>query len=346
MSENSFSPEQPYEDPHLHQEELFPIEHVQPGTDSYKQLVGHLRTDGSFKTDEQLKNQYMELTDKLVHKMTHGVEVTNPDTGEKELKKPDVVVWLDKSARPLSWLTKAAWPQLAADAKGNVPKMPEFKFVNIDREQWVNKVDPMGTGMMNIDLVDQSIIQSLRSVFVSPTDKKNKIGHHIDEAKTSLDGKTVMIVDEVFASGRTLDIATKFFTRAFPKAAIAGAHWMGGITMRKGAVGNADIPVWYKDDTEFGRGVGNRNEAKSQMSDSMTQRLGGWFLSTILRDDSESRQLRKELKMLANDAAEHKFIFMPSVERDGDDLDERIARYNDMTLDEVIDAKHAQNSKK
>jgi hypothetical protein len=338
MSENHFSPEH-HDDPHLHQEELFPVEHVQPGTESYKQLVGHHRTDGSFKTDEQLKAQYMELTDKLVHKMTEGLQVENPETGKTEIRKPDVVVWLDKSARPLSWLTKAAWPQLAADADGNVPKMPEFKFVNIDREQWVNQVDPMGTGMMNIDLIDKSIIQSLRSVFVSPADKKNELGSHIDEAKSSLDGKTVMVVDEVFASGRTLDIATKFFKRAFPKAAVGSSHWMGGITMRKGAIGNADIPVWYKENTEFGRGVGNRNEAKSQMSDSMTQRLGGWFLSTVLNNDSEAKQLRKELKKLAQDAAEHKFIFMPSVERDGDDLDERIERYNGMPLEDVITAK-------
>jgi hypothetical protein len=330
---HEFSPE-PHDDS---QEELFPIE------DTYKLLVGHERTDHSFKTDEQLKAQYMELTDKLVYKMTHGVEVDNPETGKTELRKPDVVVWLDKSARPLSWLTKETWPQLAAEADGTTPEMPEFKFVNIDREQWVNQVDPMAKGFMNIDMIDQSIIRSLRSIFVAPTDKKNSLGEHIDEAKTSLDGKTVMIVDEVFASGRTLDIATKFFKRAFPHAAIGSAHWMGGITMRKGAVGNADLPVWYKESTEYGRGVGNRDETKSRMSHSMTQRLGGWFLSTTLKGDKDAAQLRKEMKMLAHDAAEHNFLFLPSIERDQEDMDERTARYNGMPLDDVIAAKKAAN---
>lgn len=339
------TPEQPQPVPITPDElqgELFPIEEVQPEA-TYQLLVGHPRTDGSFKTDVQLKAEYMTNTDKLVHLMTNGLEVADPKTGDKLLRKPDVVVWLDKSARPLAWLTKEVWPQLAADKDGNVPDMPDFKFVNIDREQWINQIDPEGTGYMNIDRVDQSTLRSLRSVFVNSKDKKNQIGEHIDSAESYLDNKTIMVVDEVYASGRTLDIATKFFKRAFPTAYVGSAHWMGGVTMKGGATGNADLPVWYKEKVEAGRGVGNRNESKSSLSPSMTQRLGNWFLSTALMGDESAKQLRKELKMLANDAAKHKFVFLPSNLRDMNDIDERIERYNGMPEQAVITAKRTQD---
>ena len=345
MSE-SFPHELPLENPTEIQGELFSVDQVQqPDDGTYKLLVGHNRSDGTFKTDEQLKSQYMELTDKLVYKMTDGIKVTAPETGEVEVRKPDVVIWLDKSARPLAWLTKAAWPQLAAEADGTVPDMPEFKFVNIDREQWVNQVDPMGTGRMNIENIDESVIRSLRSIFVDPSSKKNSLGEHVDRADSSLDGKTIMIVDEVMSTGRTLDIASKFFARAFPTAYIGGEHWMSGTATKGTAVGNADIPIWYKEKDETGRGVGNRNEAKSRMSPSMTQRLGGWFLSTTLPNDGNAKQLRKELSMLASDAVEHKVVFKPSTERDMNDIEERIERYNGMSVQEFVAHKKASSKK-
>ena len=109
----------------------------------YEQLVGHKRSDGTEKSDEQLRLEYIQLTDGLIHQMTHGVEATDPITGEKSKKKPDVVVWLDKSARPLAWFTKELWPTLAPDPDSDeIPEMPAFKFVNIDRDQWVNTIDP------------------------------------------------------------------------------------------------------------------------------------------------------------------------------------------------------------
>src|SRR5690606_2842337 len=92
----------------------------------YQLLRGHFRTDGSFKNDDQLRSEYVSLTDSLVYKMTEGVTVEDPQTKERVVRKPDVVVWLDKSARPVSWLTKELWDTLAVDENGHVPKMPEF----------------------------------------------------------------------------------------------------------------------------------------------------------------------------------------------------------------------------
>lgn len=310
-------------------------------SEDYRLLKGHARSDGSFKSDEQLRSEYIHRTDELIRLMTEGVESVDPVTGERGVNRPDYVVWLDKSARPVAWLTKELWHKLAPTPGKEAPKMPKFRFVNIDREQWVNTVDPQGSGYMDINLVDPSIIRSLRSVFVSPSDKKNGLSKEIDNVPAQLDNKTVLIIDEVMASGRTLDIAQKFFSRAFPTAHIATAHWMGGVAQVGQAIGNADLPVWYQEKSEKGRGVDNRDERSSQKSTSITQRLGAWFLSTRFSEvDPDSILLRKEIHNLAND---QNVLVVPSLQRD--DFVERAEALNHMTFDEFKVAKNALNAR-
>lgn len=327
-----------------------PIDAEQEDFD-YQLLVGHRRTDRSFKTGDQLRTEYVRLTDNLIHQMTDGVMVTDPETGEHTKQIPDAVVWLDKSARPLAWLTKDLWATMAADEEGNVPEMPDFYFANIDREQWVNTVDAEGTGAVNVDHIDPSIIRSLRSIYVDPVDKKDGITNSIDSAPAALDGKTILIIDEVKSSGRTLTYAKNFYGAAFPTAKIATSYWMSGMVRKGSAEGNADLPIWYKDSTDLGRGISNRNATRSQKSLSSTQRLGGWFLSTPIMDnyptvDSEtgdiilgdtrplrerdpaSWQLRRELGQLATDAANGNMLVVPSFERDMDQADAMAERLN------------------
>lgn len=325
---------------HVEQPTLFDVPHVAPPIE-YELLKGHFRTGGSFKTDEQLRSEYVQLTDDLIYKMTEGVSVKDLETGETRIEKPDYVIWLDKSARPVAWLAKDLWPTLAADKDGHLPKMPKFRFVNIDREQWVTQVDPEGVGHMDIDRVDQSIIRSLRSIFVSVPNKQQGLTEEIDTAPSELDNKTIMIVDEVRSTGRTLDIAEKFFKRAFPTTKVATAHWMKSLVAKDMAVGNADLPVWYKEKDVQGRGVGNRDEVLSRSSPSRTQRLGSWFLSTRLSDPSDpsSRQLRKELSQLAKDAHDGKILVMPSLDRDADDYEDRAVRLNSLQFEEFLKKK-------
>lgn len=306
----------------------------------YKLLVGHYRTDGSYKTDEELRTQYIRNTDELIRQMTEGARFTDPKSGEVATERPDAVIWLDKSARPVAWLAKEMWPTYAADADGNVPKRPDFYFVNIDREQWVNTIDPEGRGTVDIDRVDPTIIRSLRSIFVSPERKKSGLNESIDTTPAVLDDKKLLIVDEVLSTGRTLNYATKFFSRAFPTAKIAGSYWMGGIAQRGLAQGNADLPIWYKERDVTGRGINNRDERASQVSGSRTQRLGSWFLSTrFSKPDPVSLQLRKELRQIVQDP---NVLKEPSRVRDEDDQDERIRRFNGMEPREFFAKRKAQ----
>lgn len=299
----------------------------------YELLTGHERTDGTYKTDEQLRMEYIELTDSLVYQMTHGVEVVDPITHEKQVRKPDYVVWLDKSARPLAWLTKELWNKLAPEpGNEDIPEVPKFRFVSVDREQWVNQVDPEGVGAIDMGSIDKNIIRSLRSIFVHPKDKRDGLTESIDEAEAELDGKTVLIVDEVYSTGRTLSIAKQFFQKAFPTANVAGTYWMRGITTKEQAVGNKDLPVWYKQDEIYGRGIGNRSPYRSIKSDNTTQRLGAWFLGTRLpKSDKNALQLRKEFKALA---ADPEIPIIPSVRRPREQRIARLIRLNGVETQE------------
>ena len=84
----------------------------------YELLKGHPRTDGRYKTDEQVRMEYLQLTDRLVHTITEGTSVTDSETGETTTRPYDNVIFLDKSARPVEWLVRALWPTLAKDANG------------------------------------------------------------------------------------------------------------------------------------------------------------------------------------------------------------------------------------
>jgi hypothetical protein len=115
----------------------------------------------------------------------------------------------------------------------------------------------------------------------------------------------------------------------------------GTATSNKGlAMGNADLPVWYKEKDPTGRGVDNRNEGRSQMSASLTQQLGGWFLSVAFKaQDPNSVQLRKEIHHLAQDPD---VLVVPSNQRD--DFAERAEAANGISLAEFIQRKKALNN--
>lgn len=43
------------------------------------------------------------------------------------------MVWLDKSARPASWIVDASWDRIATEGS----QRPRYEFVRIDRRDWL-----------------------------------------------------------------------------------------------------------------------------------------------------------------------------------------------------------------
>jgi hypothetical protein len=265
---------------------------------------------------EDLRERYLHLTDKLINRI--------------ERDDIDCLVFLDKSARPVAWFVKELWPLVH---EGKDSRMPEFYFLNIDREQWRPLLGSNETGSVRVENLPKEQVEDLRSIFTEDVIPANQ---PTEGKPTRLDNKNVLIVDEMRVSGDTLDTAKKMLKRAIPEATIEGAWWMiPKIAARPGQpMANQEIPVWYSDETNLGRGVANRDQSKSSMSSSRRQQRGGLFLSTKFRNpDPLSNQLREEIKQLVRDVANRKIIYMPDVDRD--DLYELFERINGFKLSEL-----------
>lgn len=293
----------------------------------YQLLVGHRRTDGSWKSGQALRMQYLSLTDQLIHAITAGTTMRGVDGERIEGALPTDVVFLDKSARPVAWQVREAWSLLARERPGAAPlPRPRMHFLNIDRNQWLTTVDPSGSGLLRVEHVAPEVLWSLRSVFVEPRFKRGELSETVLSMPALLDAARVLVVDEVYSTGRTTAIASSLLLRAFPTALVGEAHWMGGTVFVRGAIGNADLPVWYRQDTELGRGVGDRlaDLIGSRPTANPTQLRGRWFLSSRLpHPDARGLQLRRELQQLIRSPD---VPIRPAVLRD--DLAERLEWLN------------------
>lgn len=196
----------------------------------------------SAETPAELHERYTSRTSHLIEKIV----------GKNTDEEPgfDTVIFLDKSARPLAWMTRKLWPHLApqnADPDSGeleTVKMPDMKFVNIDRIHWrTNPSKPIDKQEdMRQPTADE--IQGLRNIFhiTSPSGKTTN---------KSLVGKRVLIVDEQKETGDTLKVAAKLFEQAFPDAKLIDTYaWIEPETEYNPKTGERvpvvkEIPVWY-----------------------------------------------------------------------------------------------------
>ena len=192
----------------------------------------------------------------------------------------DHIVYLDKSARPVSWIVNMLWQSFAAvDSSGKQAKRPHHTYVNIDRSPWFRKVgiDVSNDGrqksngelatysdfIRHKDHLTNTHLAAIRSLFIEggiETENPDEIMN----TPTILDGKRLLIVDEVSRTGATLNIAELLFRAAIPAASyVEGVYfWHPAEPLIK--VGSeymlTSLPVWYDPNTLFGRGIGELNE--------------------------------------------------------------------------------------
>ena len=255
-----------------------------------------------------LRSRYVTLTDALIYRLEGQDGWT-----------PDFVVCLDKSGRPVAWLVRALWPILARTPgtdfdEDRVPPLPQFRFVNIDREQWWGHTGGSEFGVIDVSKVPDDAIASLRRVFLPAADSDT----------AWLDGKRVLVVDEVKNTGDTLRIARGLFARAFATADVRTAHWMdpGSTRDRSGMRRTSDVPVWYRADTWQGRLVGNRLDPDNPRT-TPRNREASLFLSTRpVVPDERGRRLRREVAQLGAEVAAGRLLARPCPDRD--DWDRRV----------------------
>jgi hypothetical protein len=289
----------------------------------YELFKAHRRTDDSIKPVEVLEMEYIQLTDRLIHCMTDGVEFSTPD-GERIKEKPTVVVFLDKSARPVSWLVRELWDTLAPEpGSDEIPQQPAFKFLNIDRGRLKDQLDPNGTGGYDASYFDEEQIIGLRSIFNEKHDGSF-------DAPNLLDNQRILIVDEVLATGATMEMAKCLLKRAYPTSTFQGEHWMGKLGTANGATGNADLPIWFDKHIETGRGVGDALH-KDNATDPAQQFLSRRFPEP----DEKALMLRRDFQTLARSIGKS-VLYVPHRDRDSNSLDTRAEHINGISYYETM----------
>ena len=171
-----------------------------------------------------------ETRERLKERMERFVEVVHD-------RKVDALVFLDRSARPLSWMFQDLWNGMYQEEK-----KPDVKYVNIGtsshvhdgvahllRSRYWGSYDH-GTVGSTSDLLRHTVIDAEeKDVWFQtnqiPREWQNSMVEYMEVSEElqkifqkSFDGKSVLIVDEMGASGKSQMAALGFFTLAFPDA--------------------------------------------------------------------------------------------------------------------------------
>ena len=255
----------------------------------------------------------MEINENATKYISNTARMIAEADGSSEKEgsfKPDTILFLDKSARPVSWFVQRFWKDLAVKDS----KRPDFTFLNIDRTDIYNYLGvpnndgrSLETGKiltpLDFDRIIKDpdskhmlddIINGIRAYYVDGDIDPNKdINKQIWSMKTKLDGKDLLIVDETERSGSTMHISKKLMKLAIPEIGMIRGEYFwpkdGSEVVGYGEdaeVKHGSVPIWYDPNEIKGRGIGDRNEnyysmkyERIQDQISLKQKLGSIALS-------------------------------------------------------------------
>lgn len=228
--------------------------------------------------DRNIVTERININENIIHYVMETALLISIIDGRINGDTPyDHVVYLDKSARPVSWLVNMFWNEFAKkDKNGVTVKRPKHSYINIDRSPWFRNVGinvsddgrQKENGELatyrdfvnNISNLSDRKLAEIRALYIDGGIEKEEVDWVMNHP-TILDSKRILIIDEVSRTGSTLDIAKHLFKLAIPDVnEIAGTYfWHPSEPMLQ--VGDetalTSLPVWYDPDTLTGRGIGS-----------------------------------------------------------------------------------------
>lgn len=290
--------------------------------------------------------RYAQATDHVIGLADGSIRERAVGYGDKpEFDKPDTVIYLDKSARPVEWLVDAFWDQYAKEGVS----MPSSEFLNIDRVNWFIREGydatmaerRLGPEDFHVEKVPRRDIARIRALFVEGefSDHDNW-EQEVWGMPTRLDGREVLIIDEVKNKGGTLAIACQLLKAAIPEARFSGDYFWPdnryAIDTKGDEKQQESVPLWYDNLDPFGRGVGDIRESyyndvyeNEPTDDNFKRKLGAHVLSAPHvrrhRDgsyepvrDVQADRLKQDIAYMTYDA--DKIFRSPSRKRNMEDL--------------------------
>ena len=252
---------------------------------------------------------------------------------EKIQMPADHIIYLDKSGRPLSYLVNLFWDEFAPkDKDGHPVKRPPHSFANLDRisvlqnllqENDANENNAWIKWEKHKNHLTPYHFAMLRSLFLKePLDPDSPpTPEEVMKMPTILDGKKVLIVDEVEFGGLSMRMAECLLQNAIPEATFAGTtFWQdatspvttdnsnndkefeGGIDRNKKVNKTflKALPVWYHSDKNHfqGRGIGDVEPGFYRKQYEQTDEDADTIIANSSRPLSEEEKLdiRKNLR--------------------------------------------------
>lgn len=227
-------------------------------------------------------NERVNINENLINYLQDTARLISEIDGSLEDKNPyDHIVYLDKSARPVSWLVNLFWDDFAYITEtGNQIERPRHSYINIDRAPWFRNVgievtdDGRQTSdgelatywnfANNLGNLSNSHLAEIRALYIEGGIEREDADWILNQPSI-LDGKRVLIVDEVSRTGSTLKIAERLFELVFPDVGeVVGTYFWhpheAGLMLGSENV-LTSLPVWYDPNTYYGRGIGGLDKS-------------------------------------------------------------------------------------
>jgi hypothetical protein len=271
-------------------------------------------------------NRLIEIIEGRYSNEKYG-EIRSTDGEKYDGHKFDTVIYLDKSARPVSWLVRKFWQNLSNGE--NV--QPTIHFLNINhKDKALEEAEVSGSSIAEDKIFDfrrlnKDKILAIRALFhqgeLSESNWRSEVAK-----KSVFNGKNILIVDEVECSGKSLECAQRLLKLAFPEVTdISGVYfWDSCFSQEEYGRQMNSVPAWYKkrstfgnEKSAFGRGIGDINEAYYKNTPhSLGIKLGSFVLSAPhigekfnrlkVSEDEEAFFLRKDINLLHQDFVRYK----------------------------------------
>lgn len=318
----------------------------------------HLVNEAYVWDDAYIREQYIRETDEFIGRIDGSI--TEPGSGdirderiaEGEPRVPDTVIYLDKSARPVSWLVDTFWEQMADETA----EKPAAEYLNIDRANWFTYLgypveeaeNRLGRKDFDIEKVSPERIAALRAYFAEGTISEDNWQEEVWNMPTRLDGQHVMIVDEVMSKGGTLFMAVELLRRAIPEATFDGTYFwhtsrisIDGINSDADSLQMQTAPIWYDKVNDKGRGVGDiatgfytREYEQNPNQQTLRNKIASFALSAPhhdpetfeLEDDVLAKKFQQDFAYMSYAMADGRALRIPSPDRDFDEYKAILAK--------------------